>query len=232
MSHHKKLRIITWNCPNRSVDQVIRLIEKKRPDILVIQEINEPVINSLNRYGFFQESSNKGVAIATFNGYTLEKYRIDTNEPIFFIPVKISGSILFHMLAVWAQLTPTYAKSIQTALNIYHNFLKSGPSVVLGDFNINSNWDDHYKKYNLPTMVEEFESEFDLVSSYHKKMESDQVSEEHPTLYWCWDENKKFHVDYCFVPKTWKIESVEVGSFEDWKEYSDHRPLIVDILVE
>jgi endonuclease/exonuclease/phosphatase family metal-dependent hydrolase len=40
---------------------------------------------------------------------------------------------------------------------------------------------------------------------------------------------KPFHIDYIFVPKLWKLRSVEVGSFESGGRLSDHVPLVVDV---
>jgi len=41
----------------------------------------------------------------------------------------------------------------------------------------------------------------------------------------------KFHIDYCFVTKNFKIKSVNFGSLKEWEEnkLSDHCPLIVEI---
>ena len=230
----QKLQIVTWNCPNKSLEQAIQIIEKnigKRPDILVIQEINEPVMDSSNSCCVFQKSSNKGVVIVSFNGYTLEKYTMNEDVPDFFIPVKINGPVFFNLLAVWTQKTPKYIESVQTAINSYQNFLKSASSVVLGDFNSNSVWDYKYRKFNHSIMVKELNERFDLVSSYHSGTGFEQGKEKHPTLYWRWNKDSQFHIDYCFVPKMWQVESVEIGTFEKWSEYSDHCPLIVDLVI-
>ncbi|MEO8532822.1 MAG: endonuclease/exonuclease/phosphatase family protein, partial [Flavobacterium sp.] len=57
----------------------------------------------------------------------------------------------------------------------------------------------------------------------------EQGKEMHPTLFLYRHENKPYHLDYCFVSEDFMnvLESVEVGSYEDWKMYSDHKPLIV-----
>lgn len=37
-------------------------------------------------------------------------------------------------------------------------------------------------------------------------------------------------LDYCFASKLLidKVSNVEIGEYDEWKEYSDHYPLIVD----
>ena len=39
---------------------------------------------------------------------------------------------------------------------------------------------------------------------------------------------KPFHIEYVFVPKLWKLRSVEVGSFREWG-LSCHVPLVVHV---
>ena len=70
-----------------------------------------------------------------------------------------------------------------------------------------------------------------LVSAYHHHRREPHGRETEPTFYLQWNALKPYHLDYCFLPKTWapKIRSVDVGSFEAWKGHSDHRPLIVDL---
>ena len=42
---------------------------------------------------------------------------------------------------------------------------------------------------------------------------------------------KPFHIDYVFVPKDWRLKSVEVGSFGEWGKLSDHVPVVVDVTI-
>ena len=73
------------------------------------------------------------------------------------------------------------------------------------------------------------DEELGLVSAYHRYTGEPHGIERTPTHYWRWQETSPFHIDYCFVPRSWRIERVEVGGFDEWKELSDHRPLIVDV---
>jgi endonuclease/exonuclease/phosphatase family metal-dependent hydrolase len=43
------------------------------------------------------------------------------------------------------------------------------------------------------------------------------------------NKDKGYHIDYCFVPKQSTIERVAIGNYDEWKDLSDHRPLIVDL---
>jgi endonuclease/exonuclease/phosphatase family metal-dependent hydrolase len=42
-------------------------------------------------------------------------------------------------------------------------------------------------------------------------------------------QDKPFHIDYVFVPKSSRLRSVEVGSFPEWGHLSDHVPVVVDL---
>ena len=70
-----------------------------------------------------------------------------------------------------------------------------------------------------------------LVSSYHAFFQEMQGAETRPTCYLLWKEERPYHIDYCFLPKSWmsRVQQVEVGDYESWKQYSDHRPLILTL---
>lgn len=69
------------------------------------------------------------------------------------------------------------------------------------------------------------------MSAYHIFFGEAQGQETRPTYYFYWQKHRPFHIDYCFVPETWatSLQSVEVGSYEGWKQHSDHRPLVVEV---
>jgi endonuclease/exonuclease/phosphatase family metal-dependent hydrolase len=69
-----------------------------------------------------------------------------------------------------------------------------------------------------------------LISAYHAHLgvEHDGV-EAHPTSYYRWQESRPFHMDFVFVPRSWTIRSVNVGTFADYTggRLSDHVPVTV-----
>lgn len=146
----------------------------------------------------------------------------------------VHGPVDFNLLAVWSQKRPTYVRSIWHGLDVYLQFLKAAPSVVAGDFNSHSKWDQSDLARNHTTLVAKLRDEFDLVSAYHSFPTEGIAAQEEPTLYWQWQENQGFHIDYCFIPNDWtsKIRDVNVGDFDNWKDKSDHRPLVVDLNFE
>ena len=77
--------------------------------------------------------------------------------------------------------------------------------------------------------VEKIRDEFGLISAYHSYHDEDYGAERTPTFFEHRHQHEPYHIDYCFVPKSWRIEKVEIGKFDDWSGVSDHCPLIVDI---
>ena len=71
-----------------------------------------------------------------------------------------------------------------------------------------------------------------MVSAYHQYYRlQEHGGEPDPTWYMHKRTKFAYHIDYCFIPLAWarNLRAVTVGSFEAWRPYSDHCPLIVDV---
>ena len=108
---------------------------------------------------------------------------------------------------------------------LYRELLCTGPSVVIGDFNSSTFWDKTHRADRNHSALVRLLHELGLVSAYHAHFNEEQGAEKQPTYYFHWNEQKPFHIDYCFIPKTWVklLRRVEVAEFEAWKTHSDHR---------
>lgn len=69
------------------------------------------------------------------------------------------------------------------------------------------------------------------MSAYHAFHDEAHGAETRPTYYFQWKEQRPYHIDYCFLPKTWAgaIRRVEIGAYEPRRPHSDHRPLLVEV---
>jgi endonuclease/exonuclease/phosphatase family metal-dependent hydrolase len=69
-----------------------------------------------------------------------------------------------------------------------------------------------------------------IVSLYHTYFREDQGSETQPTFYLYRNQEKNYHIDYCFAPNHWlhKLKAVSVGPYADWRHLSDHSPLFIE----
>lgn len=134
------------------------------------------------------------------------------------------------MLAVWSKANRPhpYVEGIVRGIEIYRDMIEGFPAVVMGEFNSNAIWDaSHPADRSHTALVARLEG-LGLVSSYHHFHAELHGRENRPTYYFQWKQERPFHIDYCFVPATWaaKLKRVEVGGFDGWNRYSDHRPLL------
>jgi exodeoxyribonuclease-3 len=91
-------------------------------------------------------------------------------------------------------------------------------------------WDANRLGRNHTEVVRLFDSH-GRISAYHTHHGEKQGAETCPTHYSYRYQDKPFHIDYVFVPKRWKLRSVEVGSFREWGHLIDHVPVGVDISI-
>ena len=109
-----------------------------------------------------------------------------------------------------------------------NSLLTNKQTILIGDFNSNTIWDKPKREGNHSHVVKRLE-EKGIFSVYHKHFNQIQGKEKHPTLYMYRQENKPYHLDYCFASNDLMevLESVEIGSYKDWTKHSDHKPLII-----
>lgn len=223
------MRIVTWNCYSGTATDRFAELTPLCPDIVVLQECSGSRELNSDNYLWFGDNSKKGLAVFSQNGFTVSLGPHAQSVPHSVFPLTVSGPIGFNLLAVWSLCDPTYARAINCGLDAYACFIKSGPTVIAGDFNTHPLLDARQRGCNHSTLVERLGSEFGLVSAYHAFRTPG--SPEEATLYYKWKQNAPFHIDYCFIPRDWlgSLREVSIGSYEDWQGKSDHRPLLVDL---
>lgn len=244
------MRIVTWNCNTHpSVNNAekasngflekIDAINHLNFDILILQEISRPEFEKLPQQVWYAEESvfSRGIAVLTKSNFQIELPTscFPTRSSI---PVKVFGERNFNLLALWSHpplRSPNYKHYVEEIeLQIENNklFLQSDSSVIAGDFNSNSRWDKAAgKQSNHSKLINQLDNGLNLKSSYHTFYNQSQGNESQKTFYQNYKMEKPYHIDYCFVPKDWKINNVKIGSFDTWvqSKLSDHCPLIVDI---
>jgi exodeoxyribonuclease-3 len=208
------------------------MLEYLAADIAVIQECARPAVES-DRALWFGDSPRQGIAVLASPGFRLTALAPLPDVPKFMVPVRVSGQLDFTLFAVWAKRNPTfpYVEGVVRAVQLYRELISGSATVLLGDFNSNRIWDrEHPADASHSALVAQLGS-MGLVSAYHAFHDEPHGAESLPTHYFRWSEKRPFHIDYCFLPDAWKnrITQVEVGSFDEWQPFSDHRPVIVDI---
>jgi len=152
----------------------------------------------------------------------------------FIIPMKIMNNFEFYLFAIWAMAPlgedkgKSYTYQIEKAVKKYKNILKNNLSILIGDYNTY-----HIEKPVEKTgfmVIEEFKK-LEIFSAYHEYFKKGYGEHNHYTFYQHKKTEFKHMLDYCFasISLIEKISNVEIGKYEDWIEFSDHCPLIVEI---
>ena len=237
--------IVVWNVAKRSAAKLHRL-ESLGADVAVVPECardDEMIQNGTMAWVGSPESTSCGLAVLGFNGHSVRL--VDEGDPqtTWAAAVAVSGPTSFRLLAVWSDTNRKRCQQregtddpmgpLRLALRNRGPFLRSGPVVVAGDFNHNSVWDKPLRSWNHSYAVADLAS-LGLVSAYHADRGCEHGSEPEPTFYTSRQRAKAHHLDFCFVPSTADIASVEVGRWEDWCQKgmldgSDHAPMTVEV---
>lgn len=225
------MRLVTWNCCRGGLSRKAPLLEPLAPDIAVIQEVAKPAAES-DRCLWFGDNPRQGIAVTSAGPYTIRALPRKARVPKFVFPVEVMGPERFTLLAVWAKGGQRfrYVTGVVRALRTYRRLLEGTQTVVIGDLNSNAIWDRSYPSVSNHSAMVQLLSDVGLVSTYHHFFREAQGEETRPTCYLLWKRDRPYHIDYCFVPTSWvtRMRYVEVGSFDAWKQHSDHRPLWVD----
>ena len=231
------MRILVWNI-NMAAHKKIALLQQLAPDLAILPECAAPdvIVAKCPEFTFtdaqWQERSrHKGLGVFSFGNVRL------TRSPVFdprfevFLPLRVTGPIQFHLLAVWAlNFHPTAGLSMPDALRFYRRFLSRRDAVVAGDFNNSVFWDRPRKRTNFVGIAASL-AKLGLASVYHTVTRESFAQERQSTLWFLKRPHQGYHIDYCFMPQTWFSRSVSVwvGQHEEWLAHSDHAPLLVTI---
>jgi exodeoxyribonuclease III len=236
---HESMRIIAWNCQG-AFRKKAEFILASLPDILIVAECEHPDklkfksgIPSPTDRIWCGNNSNKGLAVFSYNNFKLKL--IDLHNPNFktILPISVKGGrIDFTLFAIWANNPKDpdgrYITQIWKALECYKTILKRKPIILAGDFNSNAIWDRPSRKDNHVMLVEHLER-INIHSVYHSHYQQMHGKEEHPTFFLHRNRSKPYHLDYCFASAQLmdKSNSVEIGTYDNWRTLSDHAPVTV-----
>lgn len=211
-----------------------------QPDILVIPECEHPNKLKFSKTTtlptdifWYGKNLNKGLGVFSYSKYKFKLLEIHNPEFKNILPLSVTGGPFdFTLFAIWANNPDDkdgqYVTQVWKAIHYYDSLLLGKKTLLVGDFNSNTIWDKPRREGNHTTVVQKLK-EKKIYSTYHKFHKQVQGKEEHPTLFMYRHKDKPYHIDYCFASKYFidKLENVEVGDYNDWTKYSDHKPLIV-----
>jgi exodeoxyribonuclease III len=234
------MKLITWNC-NMAFRKKAAVILQHKPDILVVQECEHP-----DKLQFpngtpqptdmlwFGENRNKGLAVFSYSKFRLQQHPSYNPALKIIAPVKVyDGKTSFMLFAVWANnpgdKDGQYVTQVWKALAHYKRIIRKQNTILTGDFNSNTIWDRPRRQGNHSTVVQQLQAK-GIHSVYHKHFNQQQGQEAHPTFYLYKNEQKPYHLDYCFASGdlTAQLQLVEVGAHAHWSKYSDHVPVTAE----
>lgn len=234
------MRIITWNCAGAFRNKFTQLSDYEA-DIYVIQECEDPNSTAHSIYKSFSENSvwigdnkNKGIGVFAKPEINLKKLNWDNtfknHQVKYFLPISINND--FTLLNVWAHSnkSPTFGYIGQFWKYLKINKQHFNEILITGDFNSNVIWDKWDRWWNHSDVVNEL-NELGIYSVYHNKYEEEQGKEMTPTFYLQKNLNKPYHIDHTFSSKCSKFKILDYRIEQDpkWLQYSDHRPILIDL---
>jgi exodeoxyribonuclease III len=233
------MRLVTWNC-NGAYRKKAALIAAYKPDLAIIQECESleklKFANGLPQPSasfWFGNNPNRGLGIFSYTGLHFELHQAYDDSIKYCVPLKVSGYLNFNLIAIWAMghrdPSLSYIGQVFQALALYQSFIESAETVLIGDFNSNTIWDRPRRVGNHSRVVADLEK-VGIVSLYHTYFKEDQGLETQPTFYLYRNQEKNYHIDYCFAPNHWahKLKSVSVGPYGEWCHLSDHSPVFIE----
>jgi hypothetical protein len=229
------VRVVTWNCCRGSFAKNRPLLDSLVPDIAIIQECARPLHES-DACLWFGDNPLLGIAVTAVAPYRLRRLPPLDDVPKFVVPIAVSGPVEFTMLAVWSKDKQLfrYVRAVVKAVEMYRGLIETSPTLLIGDLNSNAIWDKgHPRDLNHSSLVKNLAA-LGMASAYHAFHNEQQGAETRPTFYLQKNEQRPYHIDYCFVPEVWlqRVRRVDVGKFDYWKAFSDHCPMLVEIAPE
>jgi exonuclease III len=227
------MRLVTWNC-NLSLSRKLNRIVDLKPDIAIIQECEREVSNlpADAHFLWVGNNSRKGLGVISF-GTPVIADALYKPEWCYFLPLRLEGAKL-KVLATWAfnhrAESRFGSEAIGRPLSVFAhlgNWIDES-TLVAGDFNNSVVWDKPRKPTNFAN-VDACLRDLGLCSAYHAHTREAFGKESKGTLFHMKNANKPYHIDYVYVPRSVLVGHVTVGGFDDWRQESDHVPVVVDI---
>jgi exonuclease III len=225
------MRILTWNCDSslaRKLDPLLRL----EPDVAVVQECEEDLrVPDGYSYAWRGNNPRRGLGVLLRNDeVNFESFA--RSEWTYFVPIALPA-LRIRLLATWAynhRANRFGAAYVGNPLVVLRDpslsaWLREGRSIVAGDFNNSVVFERPSVKF---AQIDGCLRDLRLESAYHLSSGEKLGQEKLPTFF-PKNQGRACHIDYCFVHESLTVESVSVPQCAEWRCYSDHVPVIVDL---
>jgi len=225
------MRLVSWNVCD-GFNRKFGHLERLRPDIAVVQEVRPGCIDFArltDRALWLGDSGQKGLAVIGYGDWTLSPGPAVSER--WFLPVAASNGVeSVHLVAVWLDSSADCGAPTLRALDALEPFLRAAPSCLAGDFNQCVALDARKPKGRRFSDVLARLDGLDMSSAWHTAKGEAHGRETRATLYWRWNLERPFHIDFTFGSREMRVREAEIGTHDQYVagEISDHVPLVVD----
>ncbi len=220
--------LATWNVNNgQHADRLAQVQGDFQADLIVLQETAAPPAGAIGEW--VGDRPSKGVSFDSCFPYERVGLSGDTSPCI---AARITDSPLgaFNVLAVWAKpLNDSYYADLTRTFDLYSDFIRERPTVVLGDFNMMVQIAGKGRR-EFDAMSRRLSEEFGVVSAYHAHTGEPFGEEVSPTHFHQWRADRPFHCDFIYLPTAWtpRVKAITVPGFGQYGD-SDHRPVVATV---
>jgi exonuclease III len=213
----------------------------EQPDILIVPECENQERLSFGLYTkkptdifWYGDNPNKGIGVFSYSDFKIKLLDIHNPDFKYVLPLSVyNDKINLTIFAIWSQKPENhdnYTEQVWNAVHFYSDLLDGENVILAGDFNSNTIWDKPRRVSNHSNLVDYLKSK-NILSAYHYFHKQTQGHEKDKTLFMQRKMDRPYHIDYCFASSNLidKLKNVEVGAYETWTKYSDHKPLAVTI---
>ncbi|MFC1719907.1 endonuclease/exonuclease/phosphatase family protein [Pseudomonadota bacterium] len=248
------MKLVSWNC-NGALRKKTASLDAIDADIFVIQECENPDTSTTQYkqwagdYLWVGTNKNRGLGVFArkqnvlteldWRGEHVFKGSVSNHRSLTwsssdlqsFLPCKINGK--FTVVGVWTKQNSSpnfrYIGQFWKYLQVNKQRLSGHKTILCGDFNSNTIWDEPDRWWNHSDVVSELD-EMGIHSIYHSQSGFPQGQERTPTFYMHRKLEKPYHIDYAFVSHDLLGGSmIEFGNPHEWLAYSDHVPLFIEV---
>jgi len=226
------INIVTWNSNltlRKKLDRLLGL----NPDVAVVQECERDLsVPEGYHYNWVGENPRKGLGVLVKDD-TATVHPSWRDEWTYFLPLELGSSEL-KILATWAfnhradRVGSARVGNPISVIEELDGWLSQGRSLMVGDFNNSVVWDRKGKADNFAA-IDAALNQHGLASAYHQLTGEGFGQESRPTFLHQKNPTKSYHIDYCYVHHSLGVRDVRVLPFDDWKDLSDHVPVVTVI---
>lgn len=230
------LRVVTWNvCDGfarkyghlEPLHPGIAILQGVRPGCLAYADLTEHAV-------WTGAAGRKGFAAVGYDGWTVSRTPHLVSSP-WFLPLQATkNGLAVNVVAVWVDSPQECAPPTIRALDELEEFIKSGPTVIAGDFNQTVSHDVRKGPSRRFADVLDAFGNYGMSSAWHQFHGEAHGQESQPTHFGRGSAASTVHIDFAFASPDLQVTGASLGSYEQYVagKISDHVPLVVDFKLQ